>query len=920
MISPSSIARQAPFVRESGGIFEYRLRSNQLKILLAPDPSARVVAIVQHVRVGSRHEGAGNTGYAHLTEHEMFKGSVKFNKQLGNDFDWFMKFMGGNFNATTGQDRTNYFALVPSAYLRQYLAYEADRLVNAFITDADLRTEMPVVSDEFGIQASEPDSMLSKLLMSTMFTEHPYKGSVIGSLSDIQHVTAEALKSRFYNVYYRPNNVTLIVAGGFDRDEALSDIIELYGKIPPSRKPIPQPHTVEPPQFGERRFVINKPGDLPRLIIGFHIPQADHPDTHALQALSSILGAGPASRLHRKLVNTGLASIAYSHSGLSHDPTVFEIYAKLTLGTKTDAVERIILAEIKRISEKLVSQRELRMVRDLNRSGTVLQRANPLRFAKSISEAEAFADWNWAEQFDEQFERVSREDILAVARRYLADSNRTVGAYVPGGEAMPPHVLPGERPSEAPTLAKTVMAQPSAVSTPADSPATAQISSDAPDLSSSEAEVKVPQLLLRPQIRRSNYAERAVKRTLPNGLTVVLLQTNTEAIGVNLTLNTGSHHYPHNKLLAGVVSELLTAGSERYSKAQIADLTTRLGITVDFGTDSLRTTVNNLVPGRIAKYLDLIADVLRHPLFAQQELDLLKTAMLAQHMEAAEITSIRASIALRQALYLPQSIHYADSLQTRAAMVQETAREDLLDFHELFYGPRGGVLALVGKFDVASMLALIESKFGDWKGGAGRADSDTLARDVVRYTSRINVPIASKDNLTILVGQPSKIWVESPHYLAAMVANKALGGDTLSARLGKAIREERGLTYGVTSGFSDNTVKGAPWTIKMTTNRSKVEQAIPLIGEVVDDFIQGGIGAVELETEKIALSTAFDMQMDGPLSIARALSGIVYAGRDISSLDAHQARLAAVTKDEVDDTIRNHFNLANAVTVVAGNL
>lgn len=887
MINPSSLKRLIPFVQESGGIFEYRLRYNRMKVLLVPDSSARVAAVVQLVHVGSRNEGAGNTGYAHITEHEMFKGSKNFNRLLGNHYDTFMKFMGGMYNATTSQDRTNYFALVPSAFLRQYLQYEADRLVNAHISDEDLRTEMPVVTDEFGIHENEPDSMLSKLLMSTMFTEHAYKGTVIGSFSDIQNVTAEALKSRFYNVFYHPNNVTLVIAGGFERDEVLSDIVEIYGKIPPSRKPIPVPHTVEPPQVGERRFVINKPGDLPRLIVGFHIPEANHPDTFALQALSLILGGGPASRLYRKLVDKGLASLVYSYSQLSHDPGVFEVYAKLTPGTKIGAVERIILAEISRLAERLVSKRELNLVKELNRNGTILLRANVLGFAKNISEHEASADWLWGEQYDDGFDLVTREKILAVARQYLTINNRTVGHYIPGGETTPPRVVPAIAPA-----ATVPVAQPTEAA---------------------------PTLLLRPQPRKSDYAEKAVTKVMPNGLKVVLLQTNSEAIGVNLTLNSGSHCRLDNRMLAVMVSDMLTEGSQHYSKSQIANLTTRLGIGLGFGTDSFRTTLSALVPGHIASFLDLVADLLRRPLFRQEELDVLKNAMLAQQTEAMENTAVRANIALRQALYQPESVYYSPSLETRAAQVTAITRDDLVAFHQAYYGPRGGVLTLVGKFDINSTLALIDAKFGQWTGGVERSAFSSLARtgDV---PPRVEVLVPSKDNMTILVGLPADISVTSPDFLAATIANKALGGDTLTARLGKKIREERGLTYGVSSGFGDTTFAGAPWLVKMTTNRSKVGQAIPLIFEVIGELAADGIGDVEFATEQIALSTSFDLQLDNPLSIARTMGGIIYSGRDLATLDAHQAHIAAVTQAEVNAAISKYFRVEQAVTVVAGNL
>ncbi len=874
-------------VKSYAGISEYRLNFNSLKILLSVDPSARVCAVIQHINVGSRHEGAGNTGYSHLLEHMLFKGTPTFNQTNGNSYDDFMKLMGGNYNATTSGDRTNYHAKVPSAFLRDYLAYEADRLRNAILTDGDLETEMPVVIDEFDMGENNPDRVLQKMLMSTMYTEHPYKVSTIGSRSEVIRVTAQSLKNRLYDVYYHPNNATLIVVGGFDTEQVLNDIVDLYGKIPPSAQPIPTPYTVEPEQFGERRFAINKPGDLPRVMIGFHVPQADHEDSYALQALALILGGGESSRLFRKLVNKGLASSAGCGSQLNHDPGAFIFYAKLTPGTKPQTVEKIILKEIERISRKLVSKRELKQVMDLNRNGTVMLRANRLQFASSISEHEAVANWLWGEEYDDHFEQVTREGIVAVAARYLKGSNRTIGYFLPSGQ-----------PSE---LKQSKSAAPIGVT---DEPTTTHDRS---------------RLLLTPQPATSSYAHDVKKTRLANGLTVMLLPSTNEAVGVSLVLNSGSHCHPSNTMLASMVSEMLTEGSAKYSKAQIADFATRMGQSFGFSTDVFRTSCNTLVASRLAKFLDLLADVLRHPLFRQAELDLLKTRMTAALKEAAENPDARAITTLRQTVYTPADMFYALSIEEKAAQVQAVTVEDLNAFHQAYYGPTDAVLTLVGNFNTASMLKLIESKFGTWTGGIARP-SAILTAAAPEKSSRVNVQINGKDNLTILVGRPVDLLTSAPDFLAAAIANKALGGDTLTSRLGLEIREKRGLTYGITCGFGDTSFGGALWTVRMTTNRDKAERAIQLIYKVVNIFVAGGIGESELAAEKIGMSTSFDLQLDNPLSIAGTITNFEHSKRGLESLDSYQARLAAVTKRDVDAAIAKYFLVDQSVTIVAGNI
>jgi zinc protease len=879
------------FVAEQAGISEFRLNANSMKILLVPDPSARAVCVVQHVNVGSRHEGAGNTGYSHLLEHMLFKGTPSRNAARGNSYDDLMKRLGGIYNATTSVDRTNYFAKVPSAFLGEYLGHEADRLRNAIITDEDLRTEMPVVVDEFDIGENDPDQVTEKLLNATAFTEHPYKVDTIGSRSEVMQVTAASLKERLYEVYYHPNNVTLILVGGFDVAEALGLIVKHYGNIPPSPRPIPAMYTVEPQQFGERRFVISKPGDLPRVVMAFHVPQADHEDTPAVAALATMLGGTPASRLYRKLVNTGLASAAYSYAREAHDPGLFQVYAKLNPGVKPKTVERIILAEIDRMCNKLVGKAELARTKVQNLAGTVHLRANSLRFAQQLSEQEAVADWRWGANYDAAFDGLTAERIREVAQRYLHADNRTVGYFLPKAAAPAPTPKPED-------------------STPAPTPEPQQTPTPAPAPGKAKGNTGT-----------ASFAEQVKKVVLPNGLTVLLLPTQTEsAIGVHLALSAGRSYAPADKrLVSGMVAQMLPMGSKKYSKARIAEMTSEMLVKFGFNESAFRSELaTHVVPADMPRFLDLLSDVLVNPLFREDELELLKTSLAAELEEAAIDPGSRATLALRQAFYAQAAAFGAQSIEEQAKLLPTVTVDELRAFHAKFYSPKGAVLALVGKFDTDAMLATLTAKFGAWTG------EDVPAPVAVSSGSpaakAVNINIEGKDNLTILVGLPADISVHSPEYLAAMLANKALGGDTLTSRLGKEIREKRGLTYGITSRFADPTVEGGLWVVSMTTNAGKLSEALPLIRQIVEEYAREGIGEAELEQEREAMINAFALNLDAPVSIASQIAQCELTGRGVATLDTYEARAKAVTKADVDAVIRKCFRIGDAVTVVAGTL
>lgn len=883
------------FVAEKGGISEYRLNANGLKIILAPDPSARVVCVVQHVHVGSRHEGAGNTGYSHLLEHMLFKGTPANPNGSGHSYDDFMKRLGGVYNATTWLDRTNYFAKIPAHFLGAYLAYEADRLRNAIITDEDLKTEMPVVVDEFDIGENDPDEVTEKLLYATVFTEHSYKISTIGARSEVMKVTAAALRERLYDVYYYPNNTSLIIVGGFDVAEALGLVVQHYAGIAPSPRPIPVPYTVEPPQFGERRFVINKTGDLPRVMMGFHVPEADHEDTHALNALAQILGGTPSSRLFRKLVNSGLCSVAYSSKMDTHDPGMFKVYAKLTPGTKPEKVERIILREIARMANTLVTKTEWARAKTLNRAGTVLAKANRLGWAQQISENEACADWKWGVDYDDAFEAVTPERIREVAQKYLSQDNRTVGYFIPKNDGATVPSEPQTEPAPAPA--------------PQDGNGSGSTSGDS---TSGGA---------------SSFASQVKEHSLSNGLKVLLMPTGSDgAFGVSFMTRAGSSDAaPDKRVTASVVAEMLTEGSKKFSKDRIADLASEMQLDLTFVPGAFYTSLGkrggvHVVPSDMPRFLDLLADVVRNPLFAQKELDLLKTKTAAELEEAGQDPNTRAMIALTQAVYPEGAAHRKDSIEAIEAQVAGITADDLRSYHTKNWSPKGTVLVVVGGFEEKDMLAVIESKFGSWTGEDRPAPQAVPTSTPAANARAINIDIDGKDNLTILVGLTVDLSVTSADWAAATLANKALGGDTLTSRLGKEIREKRGLTYGITSNFRDATVNGGLWIIGMTTNGGKLKQAVPLIGQVTTEYSRNGIDEQELAAEREAMVNAFSMQLDAPMQIASTIAQHVVSGRGVAAMDAYEARITGLTKADIDAAIRKYFRVDDAVTVIAGTL
>jgi len=880
------------FVAEKNGISEYLLKRNSLKIVLAPNPSARTACVVQHVNVGSRHEGAGTTGYAHLLEHMLFKGTPTRNRENGNSYDEFVKAHGNVMNATTSFDRTNYFAQIPVYALGTYFEYEADRLRNARITDKELSSEMPVVVKEFEIGENDPGELAQKLTYSLAFTEHSYKVDTIGARSEVMKVTAAALKERLYDVYYWPNNVTLIVVGG-DESTVLRQIARAYGDIPPSPRSIPTPYTVEPPQFGERRAVIRRPGDLPIVRMAFHVPEADHADHYAIAALSVLLGGSAASRLERALVEQELAARAGAYSRATHDAGLFEVVVYLTPGTKPELVEKIALKQIEWFKTHLVSKRQMTSLKKLNRNGTLMARDHQIGFAMQLSENEAVADWQWGEDFDDNFDKLTAQDIQRVAKQYLIEDNRTVVYFLPSGEAVP-------------------------ASHDEDTP-------QRPEISDEVSSPTFEKTVLYPLGGQpaAGYAQQVRKVALANGLTVLLMPTPSQAdsaLGFSLLVNAGFDRVPAEKRMAlHATAEMLGLGSARFTKKRIQELTSEMIAGLHWQTGRFSSALRSLVPpADMPLYLDMVADGLLHPTFDAEELALLKTKSAADLEQAATDPDAQAGISLAQSLYPAESPFCQQSTETAKIRLGTVSVEDLRECHKLF-GARGSVLAITGKFDAESMQKLVESKLGDWTGGEVRS-TEPAPTTISAAGGRKRVHLEGKDSIAIALGIPTALSKKSPDYLAAQIANSALGGDTMSSRLGFEIRERRGLTYGVYSSFTDEPVAGGPWMVNMSTDRTQLERSISLIEKIIACFAKDGIGEKELALEKSTLINHFAMSFDSMLRVAIAICNAEYEGVGIEFLDKYEEALKSVTREQVNEAIRRYFQVDNATIAVAGTL
>jgi zinc protease len=422
------------YVKSAGGIDEYRLDSNGLTVLLAPDHSAPVVTFQVTYQVGSRNEVTGTTGATHILEHLMFKGSEGYNDPKGNSVKQFLERVGGQFNANTSVDRTTYFATVGRENLEGYIAIEADRMRNLWLHEADRQSEMTVVRNEYERGKNDPDNVLLEEVTAAAYVALPYHHPTIGWRSDIEHVPIAKLHD-FYDTFYWPNNATVSVIGDIDPAAALNLVKKYYGVYPHSPQPIPGMYTEEPPQTGARRVVIKRPGELGTVVIAHKVPNARDADQPALEMLDAILSSGKNARLYRALVDKGIALNAGSATDLHRDLSLHTVYAALAPGATHMQAEKALLTEIDRIKTGGVTAAEVARVKQQFIAADAYKRDGTAAVAGEINEWIAVGDWTLYVTFPQKVEQVTPADVQRVAKKYFDEDQSTTGWFVPVQQA-----------------------------------------------------------------------------------------------------------------------------------------------------------------------------------------------------------------------------------------------------------------------------------------------------------------------------------------------------------------------------------------------------------------------------------------------------------------------------------------------------
>jgi zinc protease len=870
------------------GITEYSF-PNGLHALLFPDNSKPKITVNVVYRVGSRNEGYGETGMAHLLEHMCFKSTTTGRTLFSELTD---HAGGGNFNGTTAYDQTMYFETVNASdeNLRWALGLEADRMVNMTMLGKDLVTEMPVVRNEMEAGENSPRNVLQERVLAAAYNFHNYGRTVIGNRTDVERVPIANL-AVFYKKYYQPDDADVIVSGQFDETRALAMIADTLGKLPKPDRVLTQPYTMEPTQEGEREVILRRVGSTQLVMAVYHVPAAMHPDAAPLSVLSEILGAQQTGRLYKALIDTNKATQTYFYANGMHDPGYAAAFAELKTDQSVDDVRKTMLTTIEGVADSPPTQEEVDRAKARLAKNFELTFANSQSVAIWLAYAVGRGDWRDLFLSRDEVAKTTQAEVLRVAKAYLKSSNRTLGEFIP--TASPDR-------AEIPA-------------TPDDAVRFRDYKGGAP-VQEGEAFDPTPK----------NVEARVIRTTLPNGMKLVMFPKKTRGATVSAVINIrfGDEKAVFGKSTdAELAGALLMRGTKTKNKQQIQDATDRLKAQIYLnGWESGASANVRTIAANLPDALRLTRELLHESTLPEAEFEQVRL----QHIQQDESNKTEPNaLAWNEmerhlnAQYKRGDPRYTATFDEDIEDLKAAKLEDVRSFYTQFYGPGEGEIVVSGQFDPEQIKKLAGELFGDWKSPSHYERIVRQYAPVETINKKIETP--DKQNSLFMAGAPMKIDDEDPDAAALTIAQIIFGGSP-NSRLFMRIRIRDGLSYGAGAYFSMPTKEDGG---SMNANAIAAPQNAPKVeadfNEELAKALKEGFTADEVEKAKKIYADRQAVSRAEEGSLAGILASRERWGRTMDWDAGRDAAVAAVTLDQVNAAFRKHVGPLAISIVKAGD-
>ncbi len=888
-------ATTAMFAQDNGKLPELNYEEfkldNGLRVILHEDHSTPIVAVNVWYHVGSKNEVPGRTGFAHLFEHMMFQGSENYNDEYFGP----LQEAGAAINGSTNGDRTNYYEVVPSNFLELALFMESDRMGNLLpaMTMDKLNNQRDVVKNERRQRYdNRPYGTAYEKISALIYPEdHPYHWTTIGSLEDLSNASMEDVQS-FFRKYYVPNNASIVIAGDIDPAETKKLVEKYFGSIPTGGD-IDRPNPPQPKIDGELRKTFKDAVTLDRVYMVWHTVPAEDDDEAALSVLGLVLSGGRGSRLQKRLVyDKPIAQFVSAGNSSRELAGSFSVVSSPRPKQSVKEVEKIINEEIEKLKKNPPSADEIARAVNGFESRFVFGLQTVLGKADQMNGNLVFQNNPNTFQADlDKYRNVKPEDVVRVANKYLG-KDRLVMTFVPGTN------------QGAPTAGKQNLT----TSKPAAETEEAK-KDDKIDYSKNLPKPGPDPKIALPQIQ---------KKKLSNGLEVWLVpQKELPIVSMNMVFKTGGTANDVGKEgLANITASMLDQGTPTRSALDISNAKQDLGVYISSSSnwDSSGVSLNALTKD-LDSALDLYTDVILNPTFPEKELALYKRRALLGLKQRKENPVAIASNAYGKLIY-GKDHPYGRAIGGDEKSVAAISKEDLSNFHNMYYRPNNATLIVVGDVDENTLIPKLENAFGAWKAGDVPA---TATPKKVKFDKPgiylIDKPGAAQSEIRI-----GQVGIErtNPDLIPIMVMNQMLGGQ-FSSRVNMNLREDKGYTYGARSSFSNR--KGAgPFTASSGVQTAVTKESVMEFLKELNG-IRGSIPITqeELDYAKQSLIRGFPRRVETNGQVAGQLSAIAVYDLPDTYLNDYLSKIAAVTLDDVNRVANKYITPQDMAILIVGD-
>ncbi|MBL9097481.1 MAG: insulinase family protein [Alphaproteobacteria bacterium] len=876
--------------------FTERTLANGLRVYAMPDANTANVSVQVWYDVGSKDDPVGRSGFAHLFEHIMFKATRNMPAET---LDRLTEDVGGFNNASTWDDFTNYYQVVPANHLERILWAESERMGSLVVDKAIFESERDVVKEEYRqrILASPYGKLFGLYLAQANFTVHPYGRPGIGSIEDLDAATVEDVRA-FHATYYRPDNAVLVVAGNFDQAQLDKWVDQYFGPLATPKREIPRVTAAEPARTAKDYTVYEPNTPLPAVSVSYRTPGALSPDQATLSVLDAILSKGESSRLYQSLVYTQqIATEVFTFYEQSRDPGAFSVIAILSEGKSADDGLKALNAEIAKLRDAPVTAAELDEAKNELVSETLRGRETAEGRATELANALIrFRDGRYADKLLNEIQAVSAEDVQRVAKAILDDSSRVTIRYL-SDEAKP-------KDAKGDTIATAVSVQAQKLSI-------AQADIPVFTLAPEAERVRAPA----PQAPVSAKLPATSEKRLANGLRVIVApKRGVPLISAEVRVLSGSSSDPE-KLggLASLTADVLTKGTKTRSATDIARQIESLGATLSAsaGADSSGASLETRAD-RVDEALTLMADVVRNPAFAAAEVERQRQQTLDGLQVALRQPGTVARTAISRLLF-GLGPYGSVSSPTSVAAIKA---EDVAGYHARHWRADNALIVISGDVSTEDGFKLAEKYFGDWKQPANPVGTEPDATMAAAEPKAVVIDLPKSGQAAVSFGMRGIARTDAD-YFPALVINSVLGGG-YSARLNQEIRIKRGLSYGAGSSFPARQAPGPIVAIAQTRNDAAV-QVVELMEQELGKLGQSEATAAEFGARQANLIGSFGRDVETASGISGQLALLATFGLPLEKLSTYVADVAAVTPAQAKAVAARLYDPKNATLVVVGD-